>query len=65
MGVKKNTMISELVDKYPESVQVMQRHGLHCIGCHVATWETIEQGANAHGIDPDKLVSEINKILKT
>ena len=41
------------------------KYGLHCIGCSVATWETVEQGAKAHGIDGKKLedlLEELNKI---
>jgi hybrid cluster-associated redox disulfide protein len=59
--VKKEMTIGEAIEKYPESAQIMLQHGLHCIGCHVATWETIEQGASAHGIDSDKLIHDINK----
>ncbi|HNT30200.1 MAG TPA: hypothetical protein PKL83_04590 [bacterium] len=43
----------------------MMRHGLHCIGCHVATWESLEQGALAHGLAPEKveaMVKEINTL---
>jgi hybrid cluster-associated redox disulfide protein len=60
-AVRKEMTIGETIEKFPESAQVMLQHGLHCIGCHVALWETIEQGASAHGVDPDKLVHEINK----
>ena len=36
-----------------------------CMGCPMAMQETIEQGALAHGIDPKKLVEELNnKIIK-
>ena len=59
--VTKDMLIGDIVQRYPEAVQVMLEAGLHCVGCHVATWETLEQGAAGHGIDPDKLVDEINK----
>ena len=43
--------------------------GMHCIGCPMSAGETLEEGAYAHGIDPDLLISEINgedskKIIK-
>ena len=59
--VTKDMLIGDIVQRYPEAVQVMLEAGLHCVGCHVATWETLEQGAAGHGIDPDKLVDMINK----
>ena len=57
-------LIGDVVKKYPFSVEIMLEHGLQCVGCHVATWETIEQGAAGHGIDADKLVNDLNKKIK-
>lgn len=59
--ITKKMLIGDIVKKYPSSIQVMLEHGLHCVGCHVATWETLEQGASSHGVDVDKLVKELNK----
>jgi len=42
--------IGEVVQKYPKTVQVFLSHGLMCIGCAVARFENIEQGAQAHGL---------------
>lgn len=63
--VNKDMLIGDVVKNYPPAIEVMMKHGLHCIGCHVATWETIEQGASSHGIDTDKLVGDINKKLNS
>jgi len=62
--ITKDMLIGEIVKKHPQSVQIMLEHGLHCVGCHVATWETLEQGAAGHGINVNKLVDELNKSVK-
>ena len=49
--------------QYPEAVEVLMDKGFHCIGCPASTFETIEQGAASHGVDPKKLIEEINKKL--
>ena len=61
-AVQKDMLIGDIVKKYPESVEIMLEHGMHCVGCHIASWETIEQGAIAHGINADKLVKAINEV---
>jgi hybrid cluster-associated redox disulfide protein len=61
--VTKNMTFEELTSKYPEVVSSLFEKGLHCVGCHAAHTETIEQGALVHGINPDKLVKEINLII--
>lgn len=62
--ITKGMLIGDIVKKYPDSVEVLLKNGMHCIGCHVATWETIEQAATGHGIDIDKLLEEVNGALK-
>jgi len=67
MKVTKKTNINKLVEKYPKTADIMFKYGLHCIGCYVAAFETIEQGALAHGMDKkaiDKLVKKLNEIVK-
>ena len=62
--INEKMTLGEVVEKYPKTAEVMLNYGLHCIGCHVATWETIEQGAYSHGMDKkmlNKMVSEMNK----
>jgi hybrid cluster-associated redox disulfide protein len=62
-GITRQTSLAEAVMKYPETADIFRRHGLHCIGCAVAAYETIEQGCRAHGIDPDAFVKELNAAI--
>ena len=58
--------LGDVVAKHPEAVPVMLEYGLHCIGCHVAAFETIEQGALAHGLkeeDIKKMIEKMNKAI--
>jgi len=58
--ITKDMSIGEVVQKYPETVQVFLSHGLMCIGCAVARYENVEQGAMAHGIDVEALMKDLN-----
>lgn len=55
--------IGDVVRKYPDTVNVFLSHGLMCVGCAVARFENIRQGAQAHGIDVDVLVEDLNKAV--
>lgn len=62
--INKDMKIKEITEKAPRSVEIMLKHGLHCIGCPIASQETLEQGCQAHGLDDKtikKIVEEINK----
>jgi len=64
MKIKKDMSIMEVVSKYPETSDVFMKHGLHCIGCAAAQFETLEDGAKAHRIDIKKLLQDLNKAVK-
>ncbi len=62
--VKKNMTFAELLEKRPESMNYLFEAGLHCIGCHMSAYETIEQGCLAHGFSKkeiEKLIERINE----
>jgi len=62
--ITKDMSVQEILTKYPETISVFQDHGLHCIGCFAAAFETLEQGAMAHGLDIDKLLKDLNISLE-
>ena len=61
MAITKEMPIGDVVKNHPETVPVFMSHGLHCIGCAVAAFESIAEGAAAHGIDVDALINDLNK----
>lgn len=64
MRFKKDMSIIEAVNLDPRAREVFARYGMGCLGCLAATIESIEEGALAHGIDPDKLINELNKLTQ-
>jgi hybrid cluster-associated redox disulfide protein len=52
--------IGEVVQNYPQTIEVFLKHGLMCFGCAIARFENIEQGAMAHGINVDALIKDLN-----
>lgn len=60
--ITKNTLIGDIVEKYPEIGEVLvEDYGFHCVGCMAAEMETLEQGAMVHGMT----TKEINKLVET
>lgn len=61
--VSKEMSIIDIVQNYPQSLEVFAKYGLGCIGCAAAKFENLEAGAKVHGVDPDAMVAEINALL--
>ena len=60
MAITKDMTIQQIVGDNPDTVRVFFKHGLMCVGCAAARFESLEQGAKAHGIDVDALVADLN-----
>lgn len=67
-GITKTINLGELSNTYPELVEVLVNdYGLHCVGCMAAAFETLEEGARAHGFSDkeiEKMVKELNNKIK-
>ena len=61
--ITKDMTFGQVLKDYPQVAPIFMKFGMHCIGCHIAVTETIEQGAMAHGVDADQLVNELNSVL--
>lgn len=62
--ITKKMSFAEIMQKEPEAARFLLEKGMHCMGCPMAMQETLEDGALAHGLDPDKLEKELNEKLK-
>lgn len=66
--ITKDMTMGEIIEKYPSASEVMLSYGLHCVGCHVNPYESLENGALGHGMSDEEINSmlqELNDLVKT
>jgi len=61
MNITKDMSFSQAIQANPNAGEVFARYRMGCVGCIAAVYETIEQGARAHGVDVDALVRDLNE----
>lgn len=68
--VSRDMTIESILSMFPHKAQRLSHEitsaGLHCVGCHAATWETLEAGMLGHGMTEEaieRLVDKLNKLL--
>lgn len=61
--ITKDMIIKDIVQKYPETLHVFGHFNMGCLGCSAALFETLEQGANAHGINVELMVKALNESI--
>jgi hybrid cluster-associated redox disulfide protein len=65
MIVTKDTIIGDVVMQDEGIAPILMASGLHCLGCALASGETIEEACMVHGMDCDALVEEINNYFQS
>lgn len=65
MEITRETMISEIVENCPQAMPAFQAIGMHCMGCAMASGETLEQACAAHGVDPDEFLDALKEYLQS
>ena len=64
--INKEMNIGEVIEMYPQSREVFQRHfGKGCINCPASRMESISFGALMHNRDANTIVKELNAMIKT
>jgi len=61
--INKDMSITDILKKYPETLPIFSNYNLGCIGCMAASFESLEAGLNAHGIDVEEFVTKINEMV--
>lgn len=61
MKITKDMIIADILEKKPEAGAILIENGLGCLGCPSSQIETLEDAAEIHGMDIEKLISELNK----
>ncbi len=61
--ITKDTVIGDVLKEIPQAERVIERYfGQGCFTCPGIKMESIAFGAMMHGIDPEPIVEEINKL---
>lgn len=58
--ITKEMRVNEILDLNSDLIDVFIAHDLPCLGCPGASMETLQEAAESHGVDLDKLLEDLN-----
>jgi len=64
--ITKDTIIADLLktDVAEEAVPLLKSIGMHCLGCVMASRETLGEACEAHNVDVDDIVTKLAALVK-
>ena len=63
MEIKRETLIAEIVENCPQAMPAFQAIGMHCMGCAMASGESVEEACGVHGVNADEFVKSLNSFI--
>ena len=57
------SIISDIVRIYPQTVPVFRSFGMGCLGCPSATGEAVSKAADIHGLNVNEILASLNKVI--
>lgn len=61
--ITRETKVAEILEKCPEAMPKFQELGMHCLGCALATAETLQEACDVHGVDVDEFIIELKAFI--
>lgn len=62
MIITSDTILEEVLDKYPEAMPILARHGFHGIACPAEVWTSLKAISETRGILLKSLLEDLNRL---
>jgi hybrid cluster-associated redox disulfide protein len=56
--------IAEVMDRWPETIQIFFRYRMACVGCPIAPFETLAEVAVIYGLDLECFINELRQAVQ-
>jgi len=62
--ITEDTIIADILNIAPDSVPLFMSIGMHCLGCAMASGETVGEACAVHGVDADEFLAKLNELVE-
>ena len=59
-SIDADSIVRGVMDRFPDTVPVFLRRGMHCPGCAMAPFMSLAEAAASYGIDPRDLIADLH-----
>ena len=56
--------IAEVMDRWPETIPILFRYRMACVGCPIAPFETLAEVAVIYGLDLECFINELRQTIR-
>lgn len=56
--------LADLINRHPKAASVLLARRMHCVGCAVAAFETIEEACAIYGLPLDDVLADLSVAME-
>jgi hybrid cluster-associated redox disulfide protein len=60
-SITADCLVQDVVRRYPHTLSVLARHGMHCAGCYISPFHTIGDVAREYALALGPLLADLNR----
>ena len=62
MSIELTTLVDDVMRRWPATIRVFLDHGMHCVGCPITSFHTVDDACREHGVDRTKFLDNLQVI---
>jgi hybrid cluster-associated redox disulfide protein len=51
--------VDNVMRRWPSTIRIFLDFGMHCVGCPIATFHSVDEACREHGIDPGRFLESL------
>ena len=55
--------VDDIMRLWPQTIRVFLDHRMHCVGCPIGTFHSIEDSCREHGVDIDVFAAALRRAI--
>jgi hybrid cluster-associated redox disulfide protein len=59
MAIEFTTLVDDIMRRWPSTIRVFITHRMHCVGCPIACFHTVDDACREHGVDRVRFLADL------
>jgi len=65
MPLDHTTLVDDIMRRWPATIRVFIDHRMHCVGCPIACFHTVDDACREHGVDRVRFLDDLRAVVAT
>jgi hybrid cluster-associated redox disulfide protein len=64
MTIEFTTLVDDVMSRWPATIRVFLDYRMHCVGCPIACFHTVDDACREHNVDRTGLLADLRQVVE-